>query len=78
MDGGSGGFAGLLRWGGEKLLEKSACWPKCGSMEAWLSGSGNGTWSLPPTEEVTESGDCVGLGIAGGGGNIGDGIGDGL
>ncbi len=33
---------------------------------------------LPPTEENAESGDCVELGIAGGGGSIGDVIGDGV
>jgi hypothetical protein len=77
-DGGSGGCTSLLRWGGERLLERSACWLKCGSTEVWRSGSGNGAWFLPPTEEVVESGDCVELGIAGGGGSIGDGIGDGV
>jgi hypothetical protein len=46
-------------------------------MEVWRSGSGKGMWILPLTEEVTESGDCVELGIAGGGGSFGEGIGDG-
>ncbi len=78
MDGGSRGFAGLLHWGGERLLERSACWPKCSSMEVWWSDSGNGAWFLPPTEEVAESGDCMELGIAGGGESIGDGITDGV
>ncbi len=69
MDGGSGGFAGLLRRGGERLLERSASWQKCGSIEVWQSGSGNDAWFLPSTEEVTEIeiawswadgvGDCV-------------------
>ncbi len=43
-----------------------------------MESSGNGAWFLPPTEEVTESGDCMELGVAGGGGNIGDGAGDGV
>jgi hypothetical protein len=64
--------------GGGKLLERSACWPMCGGMEEWWSDSGNGAWSLPPTEEVTESGYCMEMGVAGGGGSIGDGIGDGI
>jgi hypothetical protein len=58
--------------GGGRLLKWSACWPKCGRMEVWRSGSGNGAWLLPSTEEVMESRDCVELGIAGGGGSIGD------
>ncbi len=62
--------------GGGKLLERSACRPMCGGMEAWWSDSGNGAWFLPPTEKVMESGYCMGLGIAGGGGSIGDGFGD--
>ena len=62
--------------GGGKLLERSACWPMCGGgMEDWRSF---GNWFLPPTEEVTESGYCIELGIACGGGSIGDGIGDGV
>jgi hypothetical protein len=64
--------------GGGKLLERSACWPMCGSMEEWQSDSGNGAWFLPPTEEVMESGYCMELGIAGGEGSIGDGVGDGF
>jgi hypothetical protein len=47
-------------------------------MEKWRSDGGSGVWFLPPTEEVTESGYCMELGIAGGGGSIGDGIGDGI
>jgi hypothetical protein len=35
-------------------------------------------WLLPLTEEVAESGDCMELGIAGSGGNIDDGVGDGI
>jgi hypothetical protein len=64
--------------GDEKLLERSACWPMCGSMEDWRSDGGTGAWFLPPTEEVTESGYCMELGIACGGGSIGDGVGDGI
>ncbi len=64
--------------GGGRLLERSACWPMCGSMKDFWSDGGAGAWFLPPTEEVTESGYCVELGIAGGGGSIGDGIGDGV
>jgi hypothetical protein len=47
-------------------------------MEVWRSGCGRDAWPLPPTEEAAESGDCVELGITGGGGSIGDGIGDGI
>jgi hypothetical protein len=47
-------------------------------MEVWRSDSDKGAWFLPPTEEVMESGDCVELGNPGGGGNIGDGVGDGI
>jgi hypothetical protein len=50
----------------------------CGGMEEWRSDCGNGAWFLPPTEEVAESGYCMELGIAGDGGSIGDGIGDGV
>jgi hypothetical protein len=64
--------------GGEKLMERSACWPMCGGMEERWSDSGNGALFLPPTEEVAESGYCMELGIASGGGSIGDGIGDGI
>jgi hypothetical protein len=60
--------------GGGKLLERSACWPMCGGMEEWRSDGGNGAWFPPPTEEVAESGYCMELGIAGGGGSIGDGV----
>jgi hypothetical protein len=78
VDGGSGGFARLSHWGCEWLLGWSACWPVCSSKEVWRSGSGNGAWLFPPTEEVAESGDSVELGVIGGGGSIGDGIGDGI
>ncbi len=44
-------------------------------MEDWWS---YGTWFLPLNEEVLESGDCMELGVACGGGSIGDGIGDGV
>jgi hypothetical protein len=60
--------------GGEKLLEGSACWPMCTGREKLQSDSGNGTWFLPPTKEVMESGYRIELGIAGGGGSIGDGV----
>jgi hypothetical protein len=68
--GGSGGFAGWSRWGQERLMEWSACQPKCGRLEVWRSGGGRDAWLLPPTEEVVESGDCAALGIAGGGGSV--------
>jgi hypothetical protein len=61
-----------------KLLERSACWPMFGGLTEWRSDGGDGAWFLPPTEKVTESGDCMQLGIACGGGSIGDGIGDGV
>ncbi len=65
--------------GGEgKLLERSACLPMCGGLVDWQSDGGDGAWFLPPTEVVTESGYCMELGIACGGGSIGDGIGDGI
>jgi hypothetical protein len=64
--------------GGGKLLERSACWPMCGGLEDWRSDGGAGVWFLPPTEEVAESGYCMELGIACGGGSIGDGVGDGI
>ncbi len=67
MDGGRG-----------NLLERSACWPMCGGLAEWRSDGGDGAWLLPPTEEVMESGYCMELGIACGGGIIGDGIGDGV
>jgi hypothetical protein len=35
-------------------------------------------WFLPQTEEVVESRYCMELGVAGGGGSIGNGIGDGV
>jgi hypothetical protein len=44
----------------------------------WQSDGGDGAWFLPPTEKVMESGDCMELGIACGGGSIGDGIVDGV
>jgi hypothetical protein len=75
-DGGSGRCAGWLHWGLKKMLEMSVCWPKCDSMEVWKSGCGRDVWLLPSNEEVAESGDCAELGIAGGGGSIGDGVGD--
>jgi hypothetical protein len=64
--------------GGGKLLERSACWPMCGGTEDWRSEGGAGAWFLPPTEEVTESGYCMELGVACGGGSIVDGFGDGI
>ncbi len=70
---------GSVDGGGEKLLERCACWPMCGSgMEDWQSDGGSGAWFLPPTEEVAESRYCMELGIACGGGSIGDGVGDGV
>ncbi len=63
---------------GGKLLERSACWPMCGSMEDWRSDSGTGAWFLLWTEEVVESRYCMELGVACGGGSIGDGVGDGV
>ena len=42
----------------------------------WWSEGGAGAWFLPPTEEVVESGYCMELCVAGGGGSIADGIGD--
>jgi hypothetical protein len=50
----------------------------CGGLAEWRSDGGDGVWFLPPTEKVTESGDCMELGIACGGGSIGDGVGDGI
>jgi hypothetical protein len=38
----------------------------CSVIEEWQSDSGNGAWFLLPTEEVTKSGCCMELGIAGG------------
>ncbi len=67
MDGGRG-----------KLLERSACWPMCGGLVDWRSGGGDGAWFLPLTEKVTESGNCMELGVACGGESIGDGVGDGV
>ncbi len=64
--------------GGGKLLERSACWPMCSGIEEWQSDGGNGAWFLPSTEEVVESGYCMDLGVAGGGGSIGDGIENGI
>jgi hypothetical protein len=64
--------------GGGKLLERSACWPMCGGLADWRSDSGDGAWFLPPTEEVMESGYCMELGVACGGGSIGDGVRDGI
>ncbi len=63
--------------GGEgKLLERSACWPMCSGLAKWQSDGGDGVSFLPPTEKVTESRNFMELG--GGGGSIGDGIGDGV
>jgi hypothetical protein len=50
----------------------------CGGLEDWWSDSGAGVWFLPPTEEILESGYCMKLGVACGGGSIGDGVGDGI
>jgi hypothetical protein len=61
-----------------KLLERSACWPMCGGLAELRSDGGDGSWFLPPTGKVTESGDCMELGITCGGGSIEDGIGDGV
>jgi hypothetical protein len=43
----------------------------CSGLEDWRSDGGAGAWSLPPTEEVAESGYCMER-------SIGDGIGDGV
>ena len=67
MDGGRG-----------KLLERSACWPMSGGLAEGRSDSGDGAWFLTPTEKVTESRDCMELGIACGGGSVGDCVGDGI
>ncbi len=67
---------GPVDGGGGTLLERSACWPMCGGLAVWWSDGGDGAWFLPPTEEVTESGYFMELGIASGGGSIGDGVGD--
>ncbi len=64
--------------GGGKLLERSACWPMCGGLADWHSDGGDGVWFLPLTEEVGESGYCMELGVACGGGSIGDSIEDGV
>jgi hypothetical protein len=64
--------------GGGKLLGRSACWPMCGGVEDWQSEGGAGVWFLSPTEEVAESGYCMELGVACGGGSIGNGVGDGV
>jgi hypothetical protein len=63
-------------WG--KLLKRSACWQICGGLAEWQSVGGDSVWFLPPTEKVTESGNCMELYIACSGGSIGDGIGDGV
>ncbi len=67
---------GPVDGGGGKLLERSACWPMCSVLADWQSEGGDGAWFLPPTVEVAESGYCMELGIACGGGSIGDGVGD--
>jgi hypothetical protein len=64
--------------GGGKLLDRSACWPMCGGLADWRSDGVDWAWFLPPTEKVTKSENCMELGIAGGGGSIGDGVGDGV
>jgi hypothetical protein len=69
---------GPVDGGGGKLLERSGCWPMCGGLEDWQSDSGDGAWFLPLSEKVAESGYCMELGVACGGGSIGDGIGDGV
>ncbi len=69
---------GPVDGGGGKLLGRSACWLMCGGLADWRSDGWNGAWFLPPTEEVAESGYCMELGITGGGGSIGDGVGDGI
>jgi hypothetical protein len=50
----------------------------CGGLADLRSDSGDDAWFLAPTEEVAESGYCMELGIACGGGSIGDGIVDGV
>jgi hypothetical protein len=67
---------GHVNGGGGKVLERSPCWLMCGGMEDWWSDGGTGAWFLPLTEEVAESGYCMELGVACGGGSIGDGVGD--
>jgi hypothetical protein len=69
---------GHVDGGRGKLLERSACWPMSGGLAEWRSDSGDGAWFLTPTQKVTESGDCMELGIACGGGSVGDCIGDGV
>ncbi len=51
-----------------------------GGLVDWRSDGGDSAWFLPPAEEVVVSGYCMELGIACGGGSIGDGygIGDGI
>jgi hypothetical protein len=49
----------------------------CDGLADWWSDVGDGAWFLPPTEKVTESGNFMELGVACGGGSIGDGVGDG-
>jgi hypothetical protein len=39
---GSSRNGGSVDGGGGKLLERSACWPMCGSMEEWRCDGGNG------------------------------------
>jgi hypothetical protein len=69
---------GPVDGGGGKFLERSVCWPMCDGLADWRSDGGDSVWFLPPTEEVTESGYCMELGVACGGGSIGDGVGDGI
>jgi hypothetical protein len=67
---GAGGIEGC-GWGWVEAAEE-----ECLLAKVWWYDSGNGAWFLPPTEEVAESGDCMVLGLASGGGSIGDGVGD--
>ncbi len=50
----------------------------CAGLVDWQSDIGDGAWFLPATKKVTESGNCMELGVACGGGSIGDGVGDGV
>jgi hypothetical protein len=72
------GFRGITACGGGGGTrgERRAGGPMCRGLVDWQSDIGDGAWFLPPTEKVTESGNCMELGIACGGGSIGDGVGD--